>query len=84
MSEAGRVEPNLARLNQALYEEFVRVTGATSLRDFGNWYHLERARAQAAVPPGPQLTAAEEAALVLGRSSALPPASWPSIDLVGA
>jgi hypothetical protein len=76
-----------ARLNQALYDEFVRTTGATERRDFATWVRELRNVARAGLRD-PRvwdgLSGREQVLLMLGRLRASPPAEWPTIDLGGA
>ncbi len=79
-----RVDDELAGLNQALYDEFVRTTGATDRHDFVAWIADLRESACAAMGgriSWAELSSREQAAMLLGRLRASPPASWPSIDL---
>jgi hypothetical protein len=81
------VAPELAMLNQALYDEFVRTTGATSRRDFGLWVRALREGVCAGMGDTliwAELGSCSQSALLVGRASATPPAAWPSIDLSGA
>jgi hypothetical protein len=85
-AEARPIDGELARLNQALYDEYVRITGQTGRREFGEFVCvIEGQLAERLQVPVTFLRAHDSpvasAYRLLEHLRAQPPIVWPCLDL---
>ena len=81
---------DLVALNQAIFDEFHRITGVTNRFLFPVWYGAVTRHAIAALHDRPEaalaiwgrLTTAEQRDLLFRHLRAMPPARWPDIRLI--
>jgi hypothetical protein len=83
---ARQVDGELARLNQAIYDEYTRITGLTSRVQFAEFVQLTEAHIAARLNvPAPFLHANSspiaQAYRLLEHLRAQPAVVWPSLDL---
>ena len=86
VANAVQVDGELARLNQALYDEFVRITGLVSRAAFGEFLHVTEAQLAARLEVSHSFLRAHDSPIaaayrLLEHLRAQPPVVWPSLDL---